>query len=104
MFIIKKIPVKKHVWYYIEGPSLPDSMQHRFIDKEGNLSKPFANIYGAQFDNNDFEGERRTFFFDDRMSLGRGILNVENSKYEIGLFDYNNNGKFNDDKDVLISV
>lgn len=83
-------------------PNLPDSMQHRFIDKEGNLSKPFANIYGAQFDNNDFKGERRTFFFDDRMSLRRGILNIENSKYEIGLFDYNNNGKFNDDKDVLI--
>ena len=59
-------------------PNLPDSMQHRFIDKEGNLSKPFANIYGAQFDNNDFKGERRTFFFDDRMSLRRGILNVEN--------------------------
>lgn len=83
-------------------PNLPDSMQHRFIDEEGNLSKPFASIYGARFDNNDFKGEKRTFFFDDRMSLRRGILNVGNSKYEIGLFDYNNNGKFNDDKDVLI--
>lgn len=83
-------------------PNLPDSMQHRFIDEEGNLSKPFASIYGARFDNNDFKGEKRTFFFDDRMSLRRGILNIGSSKYEIGLFDYNNNGKFNDDKDVLI--
>ncbi len=83
-------------------PNLPDSMQHRFIDKEGNLSKTFASIYGVRFDNNDFKGEKRTFFFDDRMSLRRGILNIGSSKYEIGLFDYNNNGKFNDDKDVLI--
>jgi thiol-disulfide isomerase/thioredoxin len=83
-------------------PNLPDSIQSRFIDKDGNLLKPFASIYGANINNNNYKGEKRTFFFDDRMSLRRGVLNLEGIKYEIGLFDYNNNGKFNDNKDVLI--
>ena len=83
-------------------PNLPDSVQSRFIDKNGNLLKTIANIYGTNINNDDFKGEKRTFFFDDRMSLRRGILKIEGTKYEIGLFDYNNNGKFNDDKDVLI--
>ena len=83
-------------------PNLPDSVQSLFIDKGGDLLKPVASIYGSNINTNDYTGEKRTFFFDDRMSLRRGVLNLEGTKYEIGLFDYNNNGKFNDDKDVLI--
>lgn len=84
------------------NPNLPDSIQSRFIDMDGNLFQPFANFYGSNLNINDYKGEKRTFFFDDRMSLRRGILYFEDTEYEIGLFDYNNNGKFNDDKDVLI--
>lgn len=83
-------------------PNLPDSAQSRFIDNEGNLLQPVINILSGDRDNTDFMGEKRSFFFDDRISLRRGVFNIEGTNYNIGLFDYNNNGKFNEDKDVLI--
>jgi|SRR5690606_30629766 len=80
-------------------PNFPDSVQSHFIDEEGNLLQPVVNIYGSA---QNFKGEKRTFFFDDLMSLRRGTLNLEDKEIKIGLFDYNNNGKFNDDEDVFI--
>jgi len=49
-----------------------------------------------------YKGEKGTFFCDDRITLRRSKVELEGIKYDIGLFDYNNNGLYNDDDDLLL--
>lgn len=83
-------------------PCFPDSVIHRYVDKEGNLIPEIARIYGVNRGLFDYEGKKRTFYFDDRKGLRRGKVNIENEVYSIGLFDYNNNGLFNEKDDALL--
>lgn len=53
-----------------------------------------------------FKGLSGTYYFDDRMTLGRGEIYLSRDTIKVGLFDLTNNGLFNDvgdhEGDVLI--
>lgn len=83
-------------------PELPDSVLSVFVDKEGNLNKGLAKQYGAMKGDFNYKGEQGTFYFDDRVSLRRGEMSLNDMSIQIGIFDFTNNGLFNDDEDVLI--
>lgn len=83
-------------------PNFPDSVAKQYVDEHGNLFPQVAKIFGTVNNLLDYEGKQRTFFLDDRLGLRRGIVNIEDTKYQIGLFDYNNNGLFNEKDDVLL--
>jgi thiol-disulfide isomerase/thioredoxin len=82
--------------------NLPDSMVARTHDKAGNLTSRAARVWGMFNGQQDFTGTSGTFFWDDRVTLRRGKLQVDGKLYEIGLFDWDNNGLFNDQKDLLL--
>lgn len=83
-------------------PEFPDSALSFFVDEEGNLHPHIANLFSTAQKINSFTGKARTFYFDDRLSLRKGFLNIDTTSIPIGVFDYNNNGIFSDDDDVLI--
>ena len=83
-------------------PNIPDSSNKIFVDEEGNLLTEFAAMFASVNSDLNFTGERRTYFFDDRVALWRGKLNINDTLLHIGLFDYNNNGIFNDEDDLLL--
>ena len=83
-------------------PNLVDSLKNYFIDEEGNLLSIVVRTLGTNINDKEFDGKKRTFFFDDRMGLRRGKLYLQDTIIQIGLFDYTNNGKFKDDEDVLL--
>ncbi|MHB9041497.1 MAG: TlpA family protein disulfide reductase [Melioribacteraceae bacterium] len=83
-------------------PDLNDSLKTSFVDSKGNLSSSFlkyAKLYSADFD---FDGKERSFFFDYTLTLRKGELKFGNLTYSVGLFDYSNNGKFNDKRDLFL--
>jgi thiol-disulfide isomerase/thioredoxin len=51
----------------------------------------------------EFSGAYGSFFFDERVTLRRGSFVLDGTVHSIGLFDYGNNGLFNDTNDVLIA-
>lgn len=83
-------------------PEFPDSTLSFFVDKEGNLHSNVTNLFSTALKVNSFTGKARTFYFDDRLSLRKGFLNIDTFSIPIGVFDYNNNGIFSDEEDVLI--
>lgn len=82
-------------------PPFADSLIKHFVDTEGNLAPMVVRLFG-RINNNEFDGKRRTFFFDDRMGLRRGKLSLQDTVIQIGLFDYSNNGRFNDSSDIVL--
>lgn len=83
-------------------PELPDSLVGFYVDGDGNLSEKVAKMYGMMKGDFNYKGKKGTFYFDDRATLRRGMLEINNTRISIGLFDYTNNGLFNDDKDLVI--
>jgi thiol-disulfide isomerase/thioredoxin len=82
-------------------PALPDSVMKAYVDTSGNLHPQFARVWGGFKGQLSYEGKRGTFYFDNRVALRKGNINVSGISYEIALFDYSNNGLFNDDDDLL---
>ena len=64
------------------------------LDGEGNLKENVARAYGRGVSS--FKGRKGTFYFDNRITLSRGEARIGGKNYQAGLFDYNNNGLFND--------
>ena len=83
-------------------PPLADSLRQKYYDNSGNLNPAFAKFWGGMIGEFDYKGERGTFYCDDRITLRRSKLELEGIDYDIGLFDYSNNGLYNDDDDLLI--
>jgi thiol-disulfide isomerase/thioredoxin len=83
-------------------PELPDSILLHFVDKYGNLNKKLAKQYGILKGDVNYQGEKGTFYFDANISSRKGNLQLRNLKIKIGLFDYNNNGLFNDEADIFM--
>lgn len=81
---------------------MPDSVRSNFFDNNGNLSPALAKVWGGIKGDINYKGEKGTFFCDGRVTLRRGKVELEGIKYDIGLFDYNNNGLYNDDDDLLL--
>jgi len=69
-------------------------MESEIITSNGDLKKNITNIYKSLYPN--FTGKKRTFYFYNRITLSRGKLILSNKTYQIGLYDFNNNGLFND--------
>ena len=83
-------------------PDVPDSNVSNWIDENGNLNSKVAKIYGSQSGNFNYRGERGSFYFDDRVTLRRGELRLDEMNIQFGIFDYTNNGSFVDSLDVII--
>ena len=83
--------------------NLSDSTKADYVDKQGNLNPRFARgLSMATPTPPDFNGTRGTFYFDDRLTLRRGWLVVRGVPHAIGLFDFTNNGLYNDKRDVIL--
>lgn len=83
-------------------PNVPDSLIYKYVDKYGNLNRDYLKFLKAQTENPDFDGRRGSFYFDRRITLRKGVVKLNGILYNIGLFDYSNNGLYNDSDDVLI--
>lgn len=83
-------------------PDLADSLKTSFIDPEGNISSSFLKFAKIYSDDFNYEGKKRSFYFDYRMTLRKGEVKLEASVYSVGLFDYSNNGRFNDKRDLFL--
>ena len=83
-------------------PSAAKEDLERYIDKEGNLNPKFYEFIKNISDNFTSDGKKRSFYFDGRITVRKGMGQFNNKKYLIGLFDYSNNGIFNDSDDVVI--
>jgi len=88
--------------YQRQWSQLPDSSKRRYVDEFGNLNPRFAKFCATLKGDPEFKGNAGSFYFDDRVAVRRGLLSVDSVSRAIGLFDYSNNGLFNDDDDVLI--
>jgi len=83
-------------------PPMPDSIRPKCFDSTGNLNPAIAKPWGSRKGDLNFKGTNGTFYCDDRVTLRRGKVEIDGIKYDIGLFDYSNNGLYNDDDDLLI--
>jgi thiol-disulfide isomerase/thioredoxin len=81
---------------------IPDSLWERYVDRDGNLTPAFARFIGRLKGKPTFDGRCGTFFWDGRISLRRGTLELAGDSIALGLFDLGNNGLFNDSDDVLL--
>ena len=85
--------------------ALTDSAFHAWyaravVDEGGNL-KPALMMMAPSF-SSDFKGEKGSFYFDDRLHLSRGHAQFDSTDVPIGLLDYNENGRFDDEKDLFL--
>ena len=83
-------------------PNIPDSLMDYYLDDDGNITSNFLNIAKLVSDDFNFEGKKRSFYFDDRVTLRRGDVRFGDSIYSMGLYDYSNNGLYNDERDLLL--
>ena len=83
-------------------PDLNDSLKTSFVDSKGNLSSSFLKYAKLYSDDSDFDGKERSFFFDYTLTLRKGEIKLGDSTYSVGLFDYSNNGKFDDKRDLFL--
>jgi thiol-disulfide isomerase/thioredoxin len=81
----------------------PDSIKSQEIDRYGNLSPSYTAFSGALYGASDFKGTAGTFYFGDRVSVRKGRFVLHGKTFVLGLYDYSNNGLFNDDDDLLIT-
>lgn len=72
------------------------------FDSLGNLKPKCAQSIGAFKNISEFKGTKGTFYLVYPQILKSGYLIINNKKYRIGLFDYDNNGIFKDSCDYLI--
>jgi thiol-disulfide isomerase/thioredoxin len=70
------------------------------FDKDGNLIQSITMAFGASHEG--FTGAEGTFYFDERINLAKGRIKINEKNYAIGLYDYNINGLFNNEKDLLL--
>lgn len=80
--------------FVLSGPAQDSLFRRVFVDEDGNL-RPQQVMMWTQH-NKGMSGKRGTYFFDDRIELQRGRVKLGESEYEIGLWDWNQNGLFND--------
>lgn len=83
-------------------PEIADTLKPKYFDNDGNLNPSFAKFWGGLKGDFNYKGERGTFYCDDRVTLRRAKIELDGLKYDVGLFDYSNNGLYNDDEDLLI--
>lgn len=90
--IVKILLQRKPAW---TNPAYVDSI---FFDESGNLKSGIAMAFALKAPG--FTGVKGTFFIDDRMTLRKGNVRIGDKTYDVGLFDWNNNGLYNDAKEI----
>ncbi|MEZ4702535.1 MAG: TlpA disulfide reductase family protein [Rhodothermales bacterium] len=65
------------------------------MDEDGNLKPMFKNLMNIS-------GEKGTFLFDERPVLARGMLARDSDTLAVGVFDFNVNGRYDDEEDLLL--
>ncbi len=65
-----------------------------FFDDNGGLKPKVAMFYSDKAPG--FTGKKGSFYIDERIALSRGEMTLQTITYQVGLFDWNNNGFFND--------
>ncbi len=65
------------------------------MDADSNLRPMFANLFGV-------DPRRGSFLFDDRPVLARGRMGMGPDTLDIGVYDWNANGRYDDEDDVLL--
>ncbi|MBI3125278.1 MAG: TlpA family protein disulfide reductase [Ignavibacteriales bacterium] len=83
-------------------PNAVDSIKKYYLDETGNINPKFLSFAKIYSDEAEFDGSKRSFYFDYRITLRKGKLRLQDSVYTVGLFDYSNNGAYNDETDLLI--
>lgn len=82
--------------------SFPDSVQSKFFDDLGNMNPDFAKMMSNLYGKPDFAGTKGTFYLDNRVTLRRGALQIDSTNFQLGVFDFSNNGLWNDESDLLL--
>ncbi len=83
-------------------PEIADTLKPLYFDNDGNLIPSFAKYWGGLKGDFNYKGEKGSFYCDDRVTLRRAKFELNETTYDIGLFDYSNNGLYDDDDDLLI--
>lgn len=92
-------------------PDLPDSMKAWYVDSTGNLIPKFAHFVAGTNGRCDFrdstatcsfKGKRGTFYFDTPLGVRQGVLKIGTREYDVGLYDFDNDGLFDGKGDVLL--
>jgi thiol-disulfide isomerase/thioredoxin len=83
-------------------PEIADTLKPLYFDKDGNLNSSVAKFWGGLKGDLNYKGEKGSFYCDDKVTLRRGKIKLNKIIYDIGLFDYSNNGLYNDDDDLVI--
>lgn len=63
-------------------------------DAEGNMTPSTLRVWQMPYP--DFEGKKGTFYYPRRLGLSRGQATLGGVPYEIGILDFNTNGRFDD--------
>lgn len=71
-----------------------------FFDKDGNLPPECGPFFSVG--RTGYATQSGLFFFDRRVGLARGQLIVGEERVAIGIFDFDNNGIFDDPDDLLV--
>lgn len=97
-----KLLLSRALKYCKTFQDLPDSSKARYVDKQGNMNPHLARFWAPFIPGGDTIGAPGTFFFDDRVTVRRGTLVVHGKPHSIGLFDFTNNGLYDDKRDILL--
>ena len=101
--IVSDENVNQRIKFLLERkPALVDSLNNLTIDSMGNLKPKLSQMYGMMKGIPNYKGLKGSFYFDNCFLISEGLIEVENVKIRIGLFDYNLNGLFNDSEDKIL--
>ncbi|RLE22946.1 MAG: hypothetical protein DRJ08_03350 [Acidobacteria bacterium] len=63
-------------------------------DSRGNLNREIVTHFAGRYPG--FKGEAGSYYLDYRVNVSRGIVRFPDETFQVGIFDANNNGLFND--------
>ena len=85
--------------FFLGDPEREALFRERFVDENGNL-RPSLMTMGPKLPAG-FTGQEGTFYFDNRLSLRRGHVVFDGDTLAVGLYDYDENGRFDGEEDLL---
>ncbi|MFC2085432.1 TlpA family protein disulfide reductase [Bacteroidota bacterium] len=99
----KHDPLQVTRYSLLRTPKIPDSSKNMFFKEDGSLNKRFLELMKSSSDHySDLNSDKGMLYFDYRITLKYTYFPFENNTIKLGLFDYNNNGIYLDNKDWLM--
>ena len=83
-------------------PDFPDSELVHCLTSTGDLTPRYAQFWATVNSQPAFSGARGSYYFDTRIGVRKTVLSVGPANFEVGLYDWSNDGLFNDDEDLLL--